>query len=204
MKLYYAPQTRSTRATWMLGECGADYDLEIINVRAGGGSAPEFRKISPMGKTPVLVDDGAVMADSVALCLYLADKFPEAKLAPPIGDPRRGAYYHWMVFHGSSLEPAFIQKAVKWESDQTGMIGWGSPERVFDTLKAAIPADGYLLGDEFSAADLLIGGTLAFLKPSGLFELWPDAEAYIERCTTRPAAVKAQELDARLAAELEA
>jgi len=203
MKLYYGPRTRSTRALWMLEEVGADCEIEVIDIMSGGGTSDAFRKLNPMGKAPVLVDEGQVIADSVAICAHLAEKYPEAGLAPKPGTPERGRYYHWLMFHGSTLEPAFIQKACGWESDKTGMIAWGDPDRTFAALKASLPAEGWLAGDRFSAADLLIGGTLAFLKPSGMVEMWPEADAFIARCTERPGFAKAQTRDEALAKQLE-
>ncbi len=195
MKLYHCPKTRSARALWMLEECEADYEIEIVNVMEGDKPA-EFLKINPMGKVPTLVDDGAAVTESTAICAYLADKYPEKKLAPEIRTPERGEYYRWMFFLGGVLEPAFIQKAMGWKAERQGMVGWGDFDRVYETLKAEIPAEGWLVGDHFTAADLLIGGTLAFMNQGGLFEMWPAAEAYTERCTGRPAAQRAMEKDA--------
>jgi len=202
MKLYYGPKTRSTRALWMLEECGADYEVELIDIMSGKGASSEFLKVNPMGKAPVLEDEGVIIPDSLAICLHLADRFPDARLAPPFGSAERGRYYYWMVFHSAALEPAFIQKAMGWKAERQGMVGWGDPDRVQQALKDSIPEDGYLVGEGFTAADLLIAGTLAFLMPSGLFDTWPAAEAYIQRCTDRPARKKASELDETYAAEL--
>lgn len=195
MKLYHCPNTRSARALWMLEECEADYEIEIVNVMEGDKPA-EFLKINPMGKVPTLVDDGAVITESIAICAYLADKYPEKNLAPEIRTPERGKYYRWMFFLGAVLEPAFTQKALGWKAERQGMVGWGDFDRVYETLKAEIPAEGWLVGDHFTAADLLIGGTLAFMNQGGLLEMWPAAEAYTERCTNRPAAKRAMEKDA--------
>ncbi|MBA4802588.1 MAG: glutathione S-transferase family protein [Euryhalocaulis sp.] len=195
MKLYHCPQTRSSRAVWMLEECGADYEMEIVKIMEGEKPA-HFLKENPMGKVPALVDEGVVITESAAICAYLADKFPEKKLAPAIGDPKRGAYYRWLFFMAGVMEPAFIQKAMGWKAERQGMVGWGDFDRMLNTLKTEIPEEGWLVTDHFTAADLLVGGTLVFLSQSGLFEIWPAAEAYGARCTDRPAMKRAQEKDA--------
>lgn len=198
MKLYYCPRTRAARALWMLEETELPYEIEFVNVMAHA-QTPEFLKINPMGKVPALVDEGVVVTESVAVCAYLADKAPEKNLAPPVGSPLRGAYYRWLFFAAGVLEPAFIQKSLGWTHDRSAMVGWGTPELMIETLKAEIPADGWLVGDHFTAADLLIGGNLSFMARGGLVDLWPEAKAYAERITARPAGQRAMAKDTELA-----
>lgn len=193
MKLYHWPQTRSGRVLWMLEECGADYEIVRIDLTSGGGKTPEFRKINPMGKLPVLEDRGAVVTESGAICAYLADLYPEKQLAPEVGDPLRGLYYRWLFISAGVMEPAFLQKGMGWETKNAGASSWGDPERVEAMLHQEIPADGWLVDDHFTAADLMIGGGLNYMMMFGLLDPWPAAEAYVARCKERPAFRRAEE-----------
>lgn len=192
MKLYHFPQTRSSRIVWMLEECGADYELVRLDIASPEGKA-EARRISPMGKLPILQDRWVTVTESGAICAYLADLWPEKQLAPPAGDPERGEYYRWLFIAAGVIEPAFLQKGMGWETKNTGASGWGDPDRVEAMLRETIPGAGWLVGDHFTAADLMVGGGLQYMVGFGLLEPWAEATAYIERCTSRPAYIRAME-----------
>ncbi len=198
MKLYWCPQTRASRAVWMLEECGANYQLEHINIRDDAAKADaDFRAISPMGKVPALQHGEVTLTDSTAICAYLAEAFPEAELAPPIGDNRRGAYHQWMIFAGAYIEPGMAEG---FGSTQPNRIshGWGDWPSVLDMLEAGVSGEAWLLGSQFTAADVMVGSTANFLRMFGLLKEEERApiHAYIERCTARPAFKKAMEADA--------
>lgn len=196
MKLYWAPHTRSLRALWVLEEAGLPYDREFVDLSAGVQGTPAFLKINPMGKVPALTDGAATVAESGAICAYVADTVPQANLAPPIGDPARGRYLQWLFFAVGNIEAAYMQKFTGY-SVSTQSAGFGSFERVIDVLEAAVSAGPWLLGDRFSAADVMVGSDLYF----GLqrFKIVPSRaplEAYVARCLARPAMERAMAIDA--------
>src|SRR5262249_12798946 len=146
MKLYWAPQTRSFRALWMMEEVGRPYERVLIDIRKGAQSTPEFRAINPMMKVPALVDGGATLAESAAICAFVAARVPEAKLAPALGDPLRGRSHHWLFFAAACIEPAYTQKFLKFELN-TSQAGWGSFERVIDVLAETLRPGPWILGE---------------------------------------------------------
>jgi len=195
MKLYGAPQTRSFRALWMLEECNARYERVLIDFEAGGQKASAFHAINPMEKVPALVDGEAIVAESGAICAYLADRYPEAELAPGITDPARGRYLQWLFFSGNCLEPAVTQKAVGFEM-RASTAGWGSYDRVIGVLAETLAVGPWLLGDRFSAADVLIGGDLHHLvRLFKMIDPRPEFDGYIDRCTARPAFKRAEAVE---------
>jgi len=193
MKLYHWPNTRSGRIVWMLEECGANYEIERLDISGGGPANERLRKLNPMCKLPVLEDRTIVITESPAICAYLADLYPEKQLAPEVGDPLRGLYYRWMFLATGVIEPAFLQKGMGWETRNAGAAGWGDPARVFEMLKQEIPDDGWLVDDHFTAADLMIGGGLNYMMMFGMLDPWPAATTYVQRCLDRPAYQRALE-----------
>jgi len=195
MKLYWAPQTRSFRALWMMEEAGHPYERVLIDIRKGGQSTPEFRAINPMMKVPALVDGAATLAESGAICAFVAERVPEAKLAPALGDPLRGRYHHWLFFAAACIEPAYTQKFLKFELN-TSQAGWGSFERVIDVLAEALRPGPWMLGERFSAADVMIGSDLNFgISLLKIVEPRPEFAAYVARCKARPAFQRAMAID---------
>lgn len=186
MKLYWAPQTRSFSALWMLEEAGATYARELIDIRSGAQDRPAFRAVNAMGKVPTLIDGDAVVAEQGAICAWVAERFPEAGLAPPVGDPKRGAYLRWLFFAGNCIEPAYMQKFSGWQTDKS-RAGWGNYELVVDAMETALKEGPWILGDKFSAADVMIGSGVHFGLSFGILEKRPAFEAYQARCTARPA-----------------
>lgn len=137
MKLYWAPNTRSVSALWMLEELGVPYQRELVDIRAGAQNAPAFRAINPMGKVPVVADGQTIVSEQSAICAWLADRFPEKKLAPAIDDPMRGDYLRWLFFAGNCIEPAYMQKASGWSTTKS-QAGWGDYKLVVDVLDGAL------------------------------------------------------------------
>jgi glutathione S-transferase len=196
MQLYWWPKTRSLRALWMLEEVGAPYERVPVNIQQGGQKDAAFLAVNPMGKIPALADGEAKLAESAAICAYLADKYPQAGLAPPIGDPRRGRYLHWLFFAPACVEPAFTQKFANVSLPESS-AGWGSYERVFKVLEQALDGGPWLLGESFSAADVMIGSDLWFgIELFKIVEAEPAFRAYIDRCLERPAMQRALAIDA--------
>ncbi len=202
--LYHSPQTRSSGSRVLIEELGADVELKVLDMRAGEQRQPDFLAVNPMGKVPALVDDGALITEQVAIYLYLTERFPEKGLAPPVGDPLRGPYLRWMVFYGSSFEPACVDKAMKREPGHQGMSPYGDYDTVLRTVTDQLKRGPYLLGERFSAADVLWGGALNWMTIFGIVEKTPEIAAYVERTTSRPAFRKVTEADAKLVAEHQA
>lgn len=195
MKLYWAPQTRASRAVWMLEEAGVDYERVHIDIRDPQAKAdPEFRVASPMGKVPALADGEVRLAESAALCLYVADRYCLGSLAPALDDPRRGTFLYWMLFTPAVLEPAMSEKVGGWTPNPQSN-GWGDFDSMIATLEGGLGDGPWLLGDQFTAADVMVGASAAFLKMFNMLPESPVIEAYVDRCLARPAYQKALALE---------
>lgn len=187
---YHNPQSRAVIAHWMLEEAGADYELRHVDFQKGDHKSPAFLAINPMGKIPTIVVGDTVITETPAIIAWLADAHPKAGLAPPPASRERGAYYRWLFFGGSCIEPAMIDEMFKRPPpERKSAVGWGSYDDVIDTVEKALTPGPYLLGDEFSAADVYIGAELMWGGMFGAPRLKesPSISAYVERCTSRPA-----------------
>jgi len=199
---YTNPQSRGRIVRWMLEEVGQPYRTELLDY-ATTLKGPAYLAINPMGKVPAIRHGDVVVTECAAICAYLADAFPQAGLAPPIGDKRRGTYYRWLFFGAGPLEAAVTNKMLGFETkpEQGRMAGYGSLEVTLDTAETALKAGDYILGDRFSAADVYFGSGLGFFMQFGAIEKRPSFEAYVGRLMSRPAAVRAREIDDKLIAE---
>lgn len=196
MKLYWAPRTRSLRALWVLEEAGAPYGRVRLDLSAGEQKSAEFRAINPMAKVPALTDGTLAIAESGAICAYVAEAHSEAGLAPPVDDPARGGYLRWLFFSPGCVEQAFLVKSAN-VSVRSEAAGFGDFDRVFDVLEAAVATGPWLLGERFSAADIMIGLDLHFgIDIFKLVPSRPPLRAYIDRCLARPALRRAKAIDA--------
>lgn len=202
--LYHSPNTRSSGVRILLEELGAPYRLYPLDMKAGEHRRDAYLTINPMGKVPAITHGAAVVTEQAAIFLYLADLFPEAGLAPAIGDPLRGPYLRWMVFYGSSFEPAVIDRALEREPGPQAMSAYGDFDHVLATLVDALAKGPYLLGDRFSAADVLWGSALAWTTGFKLVPEDPAIMAYVARRNARPAVQTVMAAEAALAAEQEA
>jgi glutathione S-transferase len=196
IKLYWSPRSRSFSALWLMEETGQPYERVLTDITTGAQKTPEFLAINPMGKVPAIKDGEAVLGEAAAICAYVAERIPEAKLAPPLGDPRRAKYLQWLFFSPSCIEPALIQIFTKIEVPPS-TAAWGSATQVFDTLDAALEKGPWILGETFCAADIMIGSALNFAVR--LFKMVPPRpsfDRYIDRCVARPAFQRAEKIAA--------
>ncbi len=189
--VWHGPNTRSTGTVWLVEELGVPYELRKVDVFGGATRAPDFLAVNPAGKVPAIRHNGKTLTEMAAISLYLADAFPEAGLAPAIDDPLRGDYLYWSVFRPGVLEPAIITKSQGLAVDPR-MVGWGDWETVLSLVERQLAKGEYILGDQFSAADILIGGALGWLKHFGLMDANPLIERYIDRLHARPAYARMQ------------
>ena len=187
IKLYWAPRSRAFSALWLMEETGQPYERVKVDIAAGAQKKPEYLAINPMAKVPALKDGDATLAEAAAICAYVAERYPQAKLAPPLGDPSRAKYLYWLFFAPGCIEPAMVQVATKIEMNPVA-AGWGDAQRVFDVLDNALAKGPWLLGDTFSAADIVIGSGLNFaVRMFKMVPARPSFDAYIDRCAARPA-----------------
>ena len=196
IKLYSAPKTRSARAIWMLEEVGVDYAKEIVDIRSPERKdSAEFRRASPMGKVPALADGELAMSESAALCLYLADRYAPGRLAPALDGPSRGKFLYWIMYTPAVIEPAMAEK-FSGAKPNRGRNGWGDFASMIETLEAGLDGREWIMGDQFTAADVMLGSSVVFMR---LFDMMPESEtlsAYADRCLARPAYQKAMRFDA--------
>lgn len=193
---YYAPQTRSARIFWALEEVGQPYELQKVDIRAEVRRDPEgFADASPLRKVPAIDDDGARVADSAAICLYLADRYTPGDLAPPLDHPARGEFLTWLFYTPSVIEPAMAEKFAKLDPNPTS-YPWGSWDKMVSAIAARLAGREWIAWDRFTVADMMMAGSLQFLSQFGMMELTPDMAAYKDRCFARPAAARAQEKEA--------
>jgi glutathione S-transferase len=196
--LYHAPASRSSRFVWLLEEIGEPYEVKLVPMKRRDGSGepppPAYRKIHPHAKVPAIVHEGVVIFESAAVALYLSDAFPAANVGPRIGDPKRGPYLTWLAYYTGVMEPAYVGKALGFTTINS-TTGWASTDDVFAHIVGALSRGPYLLGEQFSTADVLIGSTLALFKGSPLMPANEVVSAYVERIAKRPAYVRAAAKD---------
>jgi glutathione S-transferase len=179
----------------MLEEIGLPYELEFVDMLAGEQKKPKLIELNPMGKLPTLTDGDTVVTESAAIGIYLADRYAPGKLAPALDDPRRGPFLRWSFFSPSVIEPCVMARMGGWEYRES-TAGWGAHTSMIEAMKSALRGE-YILGDTFSMADVIFGGTLRYLMGVGTLESNPVFSSYAERLSARPALMRA---DARNAA----
>jgi glutathione S-transferase len=202
--LYHSPHTRSSGILTLLEELGAPYDLHLLNMKAGEQRQPEYLRINPMGKVPAIRHGDALVTEQVAIFIYLADLFPEAKLAPALGEAMRGPYLRWLVYYAASFEPAVVDRAMKREPASPTMCPYGDYDTMLKTLVDRLREGPYILGDRVSAADVLWGGALTWTTAFKLVPELPEIAAYVERMGSRPAVARARAKDAEILAARQA
>lgn len=201
LTLYHASPSRSSIVRWMLEEVGEPYDIHLLRLADGDQLKPDYIAINPMGKVPALRHGDVVITEAAAICTYLADAFPSAGLSVPIGDPRRGIYLKWLFFGPSCVEPAIIDRASpRKEEARRGMLGYGDFDTVMAVLAKAVAPGPYLMGEHFTAADVVIGSGLRWGMMFKLLPERPEFVNYVARLGERAAFQRALVLDQELAA----
>ncbi|MDB4937890.1 MAG: Glutathione S-transferase [Labilithrix sp.] len=198
--LYHHPFTRAANVVWMLEEVGAPYELRFTDVMKGAHKAPEIVALNPMGKLPVLTDGDAVVTESGAIALYLADRYAYGRLAPKVDDPARGTYLRWSFFAPSVIEPGAMAKGAGW-TYKDSQAGWGGYDTMLATMEQAVTGRDYVLGNTFSMADVVFGGTLRYMLMFKMVDPRPAFTAYAERLAARPALQRAEQTNMKIAAE---
>lgn len=201
--LFHSPQTRSSAALTLLEELGAPYELRVLNMKAGEQRRPAYLAINPMGKVPAILDGDVLVTEQVAIVIHLADRFPNAGLAPGLNDPRRGAYLRWLAYYAGCFEPAVVDRFLQ-HTPPADQSTYRDFETMLGILEAQLATGTYLLGDEITAADILWGTALRWTMMFGIVPQRPVFTAYADRIGARAAVQKVDALDAKLAAEHEA
>jgi len=202
LTLYHAAPSRSSVTLWMLEELGHPYDLKLINLQAGENLKPDYLAINPMGKVPALKHGDTIITELAAICTYLADEFPDAKLNVPVGTPRRGVYLKWLFFGPGCLEPAVIDRAApRKEGARRAMLGYGDFDTTMNVMAKAVEKGPWLMGGQFTAADVVIGANIRW---GMTFKMIPERKEftdYAARIAARPAAQRAEAKDKELLAK---
>ena len=199
---HHAPMSRSNIVHWMFEELGVPYELDLLSLERGDHKKPAYLAINPMGKVPAITHQGVTITEAAAICAYLADEFPAAKLAVPIGVPRRGLYLKWLFFGPSCLEQAIIDRIHDRPPAPSRASSYGEYDTVMETLAQAVAKGPYLLGEHFTAADVVIGSGLQWGTFMKAVPERPEFTAYMERLRARPAAQRSFAKNQALYAEL--
>ncbi|MGH9806426.1 MAG: glutathione S-transferase family protein [Terriglobia bacterium] len=201
LTLYHAAPSRSSIVRWMLEELGEPYDIHLLSLAKGDQAAPGYLAVNPMGKVPALRHGDAVNTEAAAICTYLAYEFPRARLNIAVGDPGRGPYLKWLFFGPGCIEPAMTDRAFpRAEQPRRGMLGYGDFDTVMNVVAQGVAPGPYLMGEQFTAADVVVGSTLRWGLMFSLLPTRPEFMAYVGRLEQRPALQRATALDQELAA----
>lgn len=198
--LFHAPNSRATTTLALLDELGASYQLCSLDVSAGEQRGAAYLEVNPMGKVPALTHDGVLVTEQPAVFLYLADLFADAELAPRLDDRSRGSYLRWLVFYGSCFEPAIVDVSLKREPARSTVSPYGDFTTMLDTVSAPLVRGPYLLGERFTAADVLWGAAFSMMIGWKLVPARPELVDYAARVQARPAFARAAAIDAALVA----
>jgi len=199
LTLYTNPMSRGRIARWMMEEVGEPYETVILDYGTGMKS-PDYLAINPMGKVPALKHGDVVVTEGAAICAYMADMFPDRGLAPPSGNQARGAYYRWLFFAAGPVEAAVTGKALGTlaPEDKAAMAGYGTFDATINALETAVSGRSYICGEQFTAADVYVGSQIGWGLMFGTIDKRPVFEDYVGRLMSRPAAVRAREIDEAL------
>lgn len=185
--LYHSPQSRSASIVWLLEELEVPYRTRQVTFRrADGTGEKDPANPHPHGKVPALQDGSDTIFESGAIALYLTDKYRKKVLGPAAGEAKRGEYLSWLFYRSGVMEPAFIERRLGIQHIQ-GMMGWAAPDEVEAVLNAHLAKNKYFLGDEFSAADIMTGGTIHFMMQFKMANETQVLKDYCARITGRPA-----------------
>lgn len=187
LKFYHSPWSRSSGVFWLLEELGQPYEIEIIDIRAPGGVPEAYRAVQPNKKVPAIEHDGLVVTERAAICLYLTEAFPEAGLAPQVGDKTRAAFLTWLVYCDSVFDPAVAARAQGWEY-RSSAFSFGSFEDMVGNVEKKLTERPFAAGDKFTAADTQLASGIHYTLD--ILKVLPDRPAfrdYLARTTDRPA-----------------
>lgn len=196
---YHAPWSRASGIFWLLEELGAPYRIEHVDIRAPGGVPEEYRAIQPNKKVPAINHDGVVVTERAAISIYLCDAFPEAGLAPLVGDKMRAQYLTWLVYADAVFDPALAAKAHGHEFMGRG-YSYGSFSEMVDNLERTLSSRPYIAGDRFTAADIQMGAGINYA--TNVLKVLPQRpvfQEYFGRLATRPAFQRYSQKDFELA-----
>ncbi len=199
--LYHHPYSRAANMIWALEEVGAPYTLRTVNLLAGEHKSPELLALNTMGKLPVITDGDAVVSETSAICMYLADRYALGRLSPALDDRERGAYLRWCVYPSAVIEPGCMAKGAGW-AYKPSQAGWGSYESIVQTLDTALKNGPWLLGDRFTMADVLVGSSLRWMLRFKMIDAVDSFVAYAERLAARPALQASEAKNAAVMKEL--
>lgn len=201
LTLYYAPQSRALGALALLEELGADYDLQVLDLKTGEQRQSAYLAINPLGKVPAVMHEGTLITEQPAVYQYLAELYPEANLSPAPGTPLRGAYLRWLAFYGSSFEPALLDKALQRPPADPSLVPYSDYDSTIKVLNDQLERGPYLLGDTITAADILFGIALSWTVAFNMVPDTPAIRTYITRIDTRPAVQRARAKEAAILAQ---
>jgi glutathione S-transferase len=199
---YTNPMSRGQIARWMLEEVGEVYETVLLDYGTTMKAA-DYRAINPMGKVPAIVHQGRVVTECAAICAYLADAFPAASLAPPVD--QRHDYYRWLFFAAGPVEAAVTNKALGFvlPEGRERTAGYGSFDDTIDALESAVLGNGWICGDQFTAADVYVGSQIDWGLMFKSIPTRPAFEAYAARLRARPAYQRQKAIDGALIAEMQ-
>ena len=202
---YHNPMSRARTVHWMLEEAGVPYRIELIDFKKTEHKSPAFLAVNPMGKLPAITHRGVAITETGAICAYLADAFPAARLAPRLDDPLRGSYLRWLFFGAACVDAALIDRMLSRPApEKTSALGYGSYQDVVQALDQAITPGPYILQQRFSAADIFIGSQIGFGMMTRSLEPRPSFQRYLDLLHQRPAYQRLQEQTEQLVARLKA
>jgi glutathione S-transferase len=200
IRLHFAPGTRAVRVRWLLEEVGVPYDLHVVSLWRGAHKSKDYLKIHPLGKVPALEIDDTIVFESLGICLYLADRFADAGLAPPATDKKRRAdYCTWMAFSAGTLEPTILEQVRAQKAAERGIasVGLGPALTPFDTIatymERHLAERPFLLGEQFTAADVLNGSMMAWAQDIGLLDGRQSIQTWVASLKARPAYSRAMQ-----------
>ena len=198
MKLYHHPHTRSFRPLWLLEELQTPYELVDIKIFQGEGKKENYLQINPYGKVPSLDDNGTIIYEAGAICMYLTDKYAEKNLAPDLNTPERGLYYQWMFFAPATMEPPlmniFLHTKLLPEAERIPQLVEPSTKQfnnIANNLNRALQGKSYLLGEQFTTADIMISSTLQWFPE--FLDGQSNLQGYVSRISERLAYQRAQQ-----------
>ena len=192
LTLIHSPRTRSSSFLWLLEELEVPYDIRLVTIRRQGSEdGLDPANPHPHGKVPVILHDGVMIHEQTAISLYLTDAFPAAGMGPQIGDPKRGPYLTWLAYYSGVAEPSFMSAFLQTDVPR-GTAGWVKVDEMMAHINRTLEDNDYILGERFSAADILYAGTFALFMQNPLLPKSAALKDYVQRCTSRPALARAQ------------